>query len=146
MRSEPTMTDTATTEFPTLTLGSAVNQARTPAARHHHTEKPRRKKPMSEIHAPTFPPQLRTDPSTPEVDQAGSWFEWLNKANAQKTKTTRPRTRPTSWANREAPAGCGVAVRRSGVVRVCKEYVIGEAWPQAYCSRDGFNSAKPGCP
>ena len=106
---------------PRIQRASAASQTRTAAARHHHTEKPNRKYPMSANQAPNRPPKLCTVALAPEVDQAGSRFEWLSRDRLQKASTTRPRTRPPSWANREAPVGGEAAPRTSGVLRVCKE-------------------------
>jgi IMP cyclohydrolase len=50
----------------------ATNQARVPAAKHHQAENPNIKYATSAIQAPVLPTQLRTCPSTPELDQEGS--------------------------------------------------------------------------
>ena len=59
--------------------------------------------------APKRPPQLRATapgasaPRAPVVVQATSARLWLSKAASQKTRTTKPITKPSSWAKRPMP-------------------------------------------
>ena len=95
----------------------AANQDTKPAAKHHQTEYPSKKKLRSPSHAPKRPPKLCTPTPVPEVLQAGSWGEWVKSASNQKVIKTKPAVSAISWAKRRKPVGLrspsGELARRS---------------------------------
>ena len=75
---------------------------------------------MSATQAPKRPARLRKGSPLPEVDQAGSWIEYVNKATTQTTSNTKANSRNNSPEKREA-AEAGLGDGAGLAWRVCSE-------------------------